>query len=55
MRYHTYTQESHFLYTFEEWSKYYKTYLDEIFRYDDIKNIYDIGANTGGTAAVFLQ
>lgn len=52
---HTYTQESHFMYTFEEWTTYYKEYLDKIFKYDDIKNIYDIGANTGGTTAVFLQ
>lgn len=52
----TNTQAAHFLYTTNEWiSEKHQSNLDIIFKNNDIKNIYDIGANVGGTAYTFLE
>ena len=52
----TNTQAAHWIYTTEEWNSYkYQKYLDIIFKENDIKVIYDIGANIGGTAKIFLD
>ncbi len=52
----TATQGQHWNYTINEWSssKHIK-YLDIIFKNNDIKVIYDIGANVGGTTYIFLD
>ena len=50
----TNTQKAHYLYTIDEWSSQkHINYLDIIFKNDDIKIIYDIGANVGATAKIF--
>lgn len=52
----TNTQAAHWIYTIEEWNSYkHQKYLDIIFKDNDIKVIYDIGANVGGTARIFLD
>jgi FkbM family methyltransferase len=52
----TATQSQHWDYTINEWSSpsYYE-YLDIIFKNNDIKTIYDIGANVGATTFIFLN
>lgn len=52
----TATQQQHFYYTTNEWkSANHQDQLDIIFENDDIKVIYDIGANVGGTASTFID
>ena len=52
----TATQQQHYYYTTNEWKKpSHQEQLDIIFKNDDIKIIYDIGANVGGTAATFIE
>ena len=52
----THTQKHHFLYTVGEWSSNkHQNYLDIIFKDNDIKIIYDIGANVGGTTYIFKE
>ena len=52
----THNQSAHFNYTINEWnSAKHKEFLDVIFKNEDIKIIFDIGANTGATAFIFLN
>jgi len=52
----TATQNLHWEYTINEWkSKKHLNYLNIIFKNNDIKVIYDIGANVGGTTQIFLD
>ena len=56
MNYNTATQEGHLNYTMREWSNQgYQLNLAEIFKDNDIKTIYDIGANTGGSTLSILN
>lgn len=54
------TRNEHLIYTINEWensehSIFFLNMLSIIFKNNDIKVIYDIGANVGGTAIVFLN
>lgn len=52
----TNTQSTHYDHTINEWkSNKHQKYLDIIFKNNDIKVIYDIGANVGGTTKIFLD
>lgn len=52
----TATQQQHWWYTVNEWNQLnFQESLDIIFQNDDIKTIYDIGANVGGTSYTFLN
>ena len=52
----THTQSCHWDYTNKEWSsKKHQKYLDIIFKDNNIKYIYDIGANVGGTTFIFKE
>lgn len=49
------TQEEHMVYTLREWrSNFFQEVLRRIFT-DDIKVVYDIGANVGGVTIVILE
>jgi FkbM family methyltransferase len=51
----TATQIGHWNYTINEWqSEQHLNLLNTIFKNDDIKVIYDIGSNVGGTTQTFL-
>lgn len=52
----TATQQQHYYYTTNEWNSVnHQEQLDIVFKNDDIKIIYDIGANVGGTANTFIE
>jgi len=52
----THTQSCHWTYTVNEWqTDNFQNYLNIVFKDNDIKTIYDIGANVGGTAYTFLR
>lgn len=52
----THNQLSHYHYTINEWqSENHKKIISIIFKNDDIKIIFDIGANTGATSSIFLN
>ena len=52
----TATQSQHWEYTINEWkSQHLQIYLSTIFKNNDIKVIYDIGANVGGTTYIFTD
>jgi len=52
----THTQSAHFNYTINEWKQNkHQNYLDIIFKDNDIKIIFDIGANVGGTSYIFNE
>ena len=52
----THTQKAHYNYTINEYkSSIYQKYLKYIFRNNEIKIIYDIGANVGATCNIFYN
>ena len=51
----THTQKAHYDYTIKEWCEHYKSYLNIIFKNNDINVIYDIGSCVGGTISIFFN